>query len=108
MAISYTIVIRDALVTTQGDLTNVIKEVNIEITGKDGECQFSLPTTIQFGPANPEDFTPFNELTQEQLLSWIESQESLESVKAHIALVVAKEVEKASLEQKPLPWQITE
>jgi hypothetical protein len=105
MAIEYTIDIQRALVTSQEDLTDVVREVEVNVTGKDGNCMFSLPATVKFLQADPEHFIPFENLTQEQLLAWIEESGSLVSVKHHIAYVVAQQVEKAALEQKTLPWQ---
>jgi hypothetical protein len=105
MAIEYTIDIQRALVTSQENLTDVVREVEVNVTGKDGNCMFSLPSTVKFLQADPEHFTPFDNLTQEQLLAWIEESGSLVSVKNHIAYVVAQLVEKAALEQKTLPWQ---
>lgn len=104
MAITYTTTITGARVASQDDLENVIKEVDATIKGVDGTCSFELPTTVKFGPADPEEFTDFEELTEEQLVEWVEAQESIEPIKAHIAYVLEKEVAKAALEQKPLPW----
>lgn len=105
MAITYTTKINNARVSSQDGLENVIKEVEATIKGQDGSCTFELPTTVKFGPADPEDFTDFEALTEAQLIEWVEAQESIEPVKAHIALVLEKEVAKAALVQKPLPWQ---
>lgn len=104
MAITYTTKINGARVASQDELENVIQEVDVTIKGEDGTCTFELPTTVKFGPADPDDFTDFNALTEEQLVAWVEAQESIEPVKAHIALVLEREVAKAALEQKPLPW----
>jgi hypothetical protein len=38
------------------------------------------------------------------MIAWVSSLESLDATKAHIALVVAKELEKAALTSKTLPW----
>lgn len=105
MAITYTTTINNARVSSQDELENVIKEVDVTIKGQDGTCTFELPTTVKFGPADPDDFTDFDDLTEAELIAWVEAQESIEPVKAHIALVLEKEVAKAALAQKPLPWQ---
>lgn len=110
MAIVYSYKINAARVVAQGDLTDVIKEVEVTVTGTDGAAKFDLPTTVKLGAADPSNFTAFGNLTEEQIVAWLdipptpELPSRLEGVKAHIAFVVAKEVEKLASESKPLPW----
>ena len=110
MAIVYSYKINAARVVAQDGLTDVIKEVEVTVTGTDGAARFDLPTTIKFGAADPSSFTAFGDLTEEQILAWLDipptpgMPTTLEGVKAHIAFVVAKEVEKLASESKPLPW----
>lgn len=103
MAIEYTVKVNEMRVAPEGELPDVVKEVGYTITGKDGSCEFSLPNIIQLPNPDQAEFVPFSELTENEVIAWIEASD-LSSVKAHIAYVVAKEVEKAALEQKPLPW----
>lgn len=105
MAISYTITITGARVGTEADLVDVVKELEVTVVGKDGAAQFALPTTVQLGAPDPDNFTNFADLTEVQLIDWAEAQPQLDPIKAHVAYVVAKEVEKLALTQKPLPWQ---
>lgn len=104
MAVTYTTQINNARVASQDDLADVIKEVDVTIRGEDGACAFALPATVKFGPADPDDFTAFEDLTEAQLVSWVNAQDAVVPIKAHIAYVIAQEVAKAALEQKPLPW----
>lgn len=110
MAIVYSYKINAARVVAQDGLTDVIKEVEVTVTGTDGAAKFDLPTTVKLGAADPGSFTAFGDLTEEQILAWLDipptpgMPTTLEGVKAHIAFVVAKEVEKLAMEQKPLPW----
>ena len=110
MAIVYSYKINAARVAAQDGLTDVIKEVEVTVTGTDGAARFDLPTTIKLGAADPSSFTAFGDLTEEQILAWLDAPPipgvptTLEGIKAHIAFVVAKEVEKLAMEQKPLPW----
>lgn len=104
MSLSYNYKVNTVRVTTQEDLTDVVKEIEVNVTGVDGEATFSLPVVVKLSAANANSFTSFEDLTEEQIVSWIESDPSLDGTKAHIAFVVAKEVEKLSLELKPLPW----
>ena len=104
MAIVYSYKINAARVAAQDGLTDVIKEVEVTVTGTDGAAKFDLPTTVKLGAADPGSFTAFTALTEEQLVSWVENDPSLDGTKSHIAFVVAKEAEKLAMEQKPLPW----
>ena len=110
MAIVYSYKINAARVAAQDGLNDVIKEVEVTVTGTDGAAKFDLPATVKLGAADPDSFTAFGDLTEERILAWLDipptpgMPTTLEGVKAHIAFVVAKEVEKAALEQKPLPW----
>ena len=110
MAIVYSYKINADRVAAQDGLTDVIKEVEVTVTGTDGAARFDLPTTIKLGAADPSSFTAFGDLTEEQILAWLDAPPipgvptTLEGIKAHIAFVVAKEVEKLAMEQKPLPW----
>lgn len=105
MAATYTIKITAVRVTTEAALVDVVKAIEYTVTGTDSGCTFTLHNTLQFTGADPEDFTPYADLTEPQMVSWIEQDATaLEPIKAHIAYVLEKEVAKAALESKPLPW----
>lgn len=111
MAIEYTFKIHGVRVKSEGGLVDVVKEVDLTVTGADGAAKFELPMTVKLGDADPSSFAAFDSLTEAQLVGWVESQpvpegmpSFLEGVKAHIAHVVAKEAQKLSLGEKPLPW----
>lgn len=105
MAISYSYKINAARVAAQDGLADVVKEVEATVTGTDGAAKFELPVVVKLGAADPESFTSFSSLTEEQMIGWLESEPSLDATRSHIAFVVAKEVEKLASESKPLPWQ---
>lgn len=108
MAIEYSITIDSARVHTQGDLTDVVKQLEVTMVGTESGSSFSLPFTVDLGPADEEQFSPFGSLTQEQMVEWVWAQEeTVNRYKAHIELIVNREVEKAQLVQKPLPWMPT-
>jgi hypothetical protein len=104
MAIVYTYKVNAARVVAQGGLADVVKEVEVTVSGADGAAKFELPVTVKLADADPESFTDFSSLTEEQIVAWVESDPSLDGTKAHIAFVVEKEKAKLALEQKPLPW----
>lgn len=104
MAIVYSYKINAARVAAQDGLTDVVKEVEVTVTGTDGAAKFDLPVTVKLADADAQSFTAFDQLTEEQIIGWVENDPSLDGTKAHIAFVVAKEVEKLASESKPLPW----
>lgn len=104
MAIVYSYKINSVRVVVQDGLTDVVKEVEVTVTGTDGAAKFELPTTVKLGDADPGSFTEFSSLTEDQLVSWVENDTAVNNIKAHIAMIVAKEAEKLAMEQKPLPW----
>ena len=60
--------------TTVGDLENVVKTVKWELIGTSDAGhvgRFHGNSTLIFNPEN--DFTPFEQLTEEQIISWVES-----------------------------------
>jgi hypothetical protein len=104
MAIGYSYSITSVRVVTQDGLVDVVKEVEVNVTGTDGAAKFEHPITLDLADADPNNFIAFPSLTEAQLVSWIENHPLLEGLKSHIAFIVAKEVEKLAMEQKPLPW----
>lgn len=106
MAIVYSYKITAVRVRAENGLSDVVGEVDMIVTGKDDEAEFSLPTTLKPGSPDPETFVPFANLAEEQIVSWFDSAEAsqLDGVKSHIAYVVGKEAERRAMTQKPLPW----
>lgn len=104
MAIVYSYSVTSIRVVAQGGLVDVVKEVEVNVTGTDGAAKFEHPITLDLADADPSNFIAFQSLTEAQLVSWIESHPLLDALKSHIAFIVAKEVDKLSMEQKPLPW----
>lgn len=101
----FTYKIYGARTATVGNLQNVVKQVEWELTGnKDGQS-FSLPQTTTLPDPNGQAFVPFENLTQTAVVNWLEASEPrLISIKAHIQNVLDRMVEKASLAETRLPW----
>ena len=104
MAIVYTYTVHGARVASENGLTDVVKEMDMTVTGTEGTATFSLPTTVKLDAPEAETFVAFSSLTEDAMIAWVSSLESLDATKAHIALVVEKEAEKAALTSKSLPW----
>ena len=104
MAIVYSYKVNGVRVVAEGGLADVVKEVEVTVSGADGAAKFDLPVTVKLGAADSDSFTAFGDLTEAQIVSWLESDPSLDGTKAHIAFVVEKEAAKLAMENKPLPW----
>jgi len=104
MTIVYSYKVNAARVGSQDSLTDVVKEVEVTVTGTDGAAKFELPVVVKLADADADSFTSFASLTEEQIIGWVENDPSLDGTKAHIAFVVEKEKAKLALENKPLPW----
>lgn len=104
MAVSYSYAINTVRVVTQGDLVDVVKEIDVNVWGVDGDLTFHLPVMVRLFDADPQSFTPFSSLTLEQATAWIDASPSTEHAKSHIANVIARRIEEAAMQSKPLPW----
>ncbi len=108
MATTYVTTINSCRVTSQGDLTDVVKEVNATITGTDSEyptVTFALPVNVMFGPADPASFTPFSQITEAEMVEWVNAQtDQLQPTYSHIDYVVQRDAALAALTPLPLPW----
>lgn len=100
----FTIKVNGLRTTTVGNNSNVVKEVSWTLIGKEGTCTFELPQTTQL-PDPTEGFIPLTSLTEAEVISWIETNETrLLNIKAHIQLVLDREVSKNALEVAKMPW----
>lgn len=92
--------------TTVGNLTDVVKEIDWTMKGALDGQEFELPQTTVLPAPESEGFVPFTSLTEAELVSWIETNETrIDAIKAHIQFVLDKQFASASLTAKTLPWQ---
>jgi len=102
--IVYSIKIDGVKTKTVGSLANVVKQVNYTVTGTDGDATFSLPNKVTLDDPDPQGFVNFGNLTEAQVVAWVEARPELIPVKAHIELVVNKMVEESALTSSDMPW----
>lgn len=102
----FTVNILDVKITTVGDLQDVIKFVTWSITAtKDGLTETAGNFITELPTPTVENFTPFAQLTQAQISSWIEANdERVPGIKSYVEGRLDIEVAKANLQSKPLPW----
>ena len=114
MAITYTYHITN-LPTTSSPETDTVEYVEAYLHGID-ENGKNTTQIFTFKPAIPEsysgDFTPYNNLTEEQVISWIESQVPVErrkEIEAQVAKKIASFYDSAAIGatttyKSPVPW----
>jgi len=70
---------------------------------KDGQ---QVNYSVNLLPANPDDFTPFNEITQEQALAWTKSalgENRVNAMQNEVDLLIAQ-ANVPTPQPAPLPW----
>lgn len=102
---TFTIKVNGIRTTTENNLQNVIKQVDWVLSGEEAGQTFELPqTTILTNPVS-ESFIPLAEVTEQNVISWVEANEPrLNAIKAHIQNVLDEQVAKAALTSTPMPW----
>jgi len=114
MAITYTYHITN-LPTTSTPETDTVEYVEAYLHGIDENGKNSTQL-FTFKPEIPEsysgDFTPYNSLTEEQIISWIESQvpeQRRKEIEAQVAKKIASFYDSAAIGatttyKSPVPW----
>jgi hypothetical protein len=83
MAITYTwnVNTMDAAPSEDG-LTDVVKVIHWRLTATDGTYTADAYSTVSLGAPDPAHFTNFNDLTEAEVISWVESKLDVDAVKA--------------------------
>lgn len=90
---------------TVGDLSNVVKQVGWTMIGTEAGQTFELQQTTTVPDPDATDFVPLENLTEAQVAEWITTHDTrLPGIKAHIQLVLDREVAQAGLVSATMPW----
>lgn len=87
--------------------TVIIADWN-RIGTQDGQT-FQLPGTTLLSPPNPDNFTPFDQLTETQVAGWVNAKEDtptgqFPAIQDHIQYVLNQMILNAQGQAAPLPW----
>jgi hypothetical protein len=106
MANSYTWNVNNLMVEDQGDLSQVVVLASFVIQGTDGTHTGQVNYSVNLLPANPSDFTPFNQITKEEAIQWVQESLGTDRVTAMQAEVDAQIAQAAVPvpQSAPLPW----
>ena len=72
-----------------GELTNVAVTAHWRLNGEDAGHHATVYGSIALGPVG-EPFTPFAELTEAQVIAWVQEQMGEDTVAAHEAAIDAQ------------------
>ena len=90
---------------TEGDLSTVVYNVHWRYNGADSsENTGTVIGTQTVGAPDPDDFTPFADLTKDIVVSWIEPEMNIVELKANLDAQIA-EKENPTTETLPLPGE---
>jgi hypothetical protein len=111
MDFTYTWAVTSLTTATVDDLPNVVLNVKWTLTGTEADGDFGVfngATPLTTSDIDPTTFVPFDELTEELVLSWVEPvvMNNL-AYKQYIDEQIAKQIlaKKESLDPNaPLPW----
>lgn len=97
MTITYKWIINNTASILEADQFHsyVIYSVNWTLTASSGAAVASTSGKTRIGDADVIDFTPYNEVTTEQLISWVESalgESTVNTMKAALAAQVEKQL----------------
>jgi hypothetical protein len=93
----------------EGGLTDILTQVEWVLSADVDGSVFELPGKTTMGPVDAQNFTPYSQLSQQQVIDWVNAIEDtpegkLPGMKAHTAMIATRMAAEAALAGKPLPW----
>lgn len=90
------------------NLKNFVSIVNWELTGDDGVNTSSVVSAFGFKPDDTINYTPYEELTQDQVIGWVKDRLGANGI-SHFEGIVQSQLDNVTTpsvtpEPKPLPW----
>jgi hypothetical protein len=106
--INYTWIVTQLLTETIEGNENYVVIAHCETIGVDGEYSASVPNVIQFSTEDVTVFIPYEDLTEEMVITWIKEslgEEGVLSIEASIqAQIEAQKNPPVTPQETPLPW----
>lgn len=107
MAIVYTWSVKEInTVPSENSLDNIVKVVNWNVRGVDGNVSAELNGSIALNKPDPLNFLPYEEVTEADVISWVKGTIGEDMTKAAEADVAAQILYKTQQNPvaTPLPW----
>ena len=104
MAIQYNWIISAMDTTPQdGELLDVVKTVHWRYAGTDGDITADTYGAMACATPSETDFTAYPDLTEDQVISWLEAGNDVEALQANVATKIAN-IKNPPIVNLPLPW----
>lgn len=111
MAVTYTWTVTGLRTKNEGDNVNAVIQTHWKCTGTDEHghtATFIGATPFSSNGVAPEDFVPFEELTEEIVLGWIQTHINNDLMyKSHIEERIQKQLNYYHVNEPELPWNNT-
>lgn len=105
MPATFTTTINAIRTTSESGLERVAKRVEFTITGTQDGQTVSLPFAVTLSSPDPENFTPYKDLSEAQVLAWVEAEfTNMQPMKDHIQAILNHEILMHGMDARPLPW----
>ena len=88
----------------EGNLNDVVKTVHWRYKAVDGDYQAETYSSFACGEPSPNDFTAYPDLTEQDVIGWLESGLDIDSMKESLANQI-EALKNPPIVVKPLPWQ---
>ena len=107
MAITYDWIFNPLTVKpAEGSLTDVVITIDWRRTATDDQYSASCYVQVSLGPPAPSDFTPYSDLTKDQVQGWVVSvlgQDQVDAYDISLAQQIENQKNPPSI-QLPPPW----
>lgn len=104
MAIQYKWIISAMDTAPQdGELLDVVKTVHWRYAGTDGDIYADTYGAMACATPSETDFTAYPDLTEDQVISWLEAGLDVEALQANVAGKIA-DIKNPPVVNLPLPW----
>ena len=85
-------------------LTDVVRVIHWRYQAVDGDYQAETYSTYACGEPSPTDFTAYPDLTEQDVIDWLESGLDVDSMKESLANQI-EALKNPPIVNLPLPWQ---
>ena len=106
MATEFTWRVNGLMVENQGNLNNVAVMSNFQVSGVDGDQTASVQYSVNLLPADAQNFTPYNNITEQQAIDWTKDALGEDRVN-NMQQEVQDQIDKQRIptpQPAPLPW----
>ncbi len=107
MSVSYTWKIHSLeTAPSEGGLTDVVKTVVWRLEATDGVNTVDVSSSLRFTTADSGNFTPFDQLTESQVIGWIEQNFDMNAFREHLQKKLQDLANPPVVSRRP-PWMPT-